>query len=159
MAGYGTDEGLTAYAAANGLTLPEGGNLAAARQRGSIYIDGVYGDRFPGSPAGGVGQERAWPRTGAADVYGNALPSDAVPQRIEWAAYEAAVAELSNPGSLSPSVTLGSLVKRRKVGPIEREFFEPQSANDMQPKLLAIDGILRPLLAPEASNGPAILVV
>lgn len=162
MAGYGTDEGLTAYAAANGLTLPEGGNLAAARQRGSLYVDAVYGGRFPGQPTGGISQEREWPRTGAVDAYGNELPSDTVPSRVEWAAYEAAIVEVSDPWALSPVAVAAEMVKREKVGPIEQEFFASGSAAEaLTPTVTAIDGILRTLLVGISFDEllPAILVV
>ena len=66
MAGYGDDSGLAAYLAAQGYVLPEGAaTLAVLRQRGSDYLDGLYGAQFRGVPTDGVTQERAWPRTGA----------------------------------------------------------------------------------------------
>ncbi|TPN90206.1 DnaT-like ssDNA-binding protein, partial [Mesorhizobium sp. B1-1-5] len=86
MGGYGDDAGFAAYAAAAGYTVPAG-TISAARQRGSAYIDGTYGMRFPGQPTGGIGQEREWPRTGAT-AFGAALASDLIPQRVIDASYE-----------------------------------------------------------------------
>ncbi|MDY8108262.1 DnaT-like ssDNA-binding protein [Fulvimarina sp. 2208YS6-2-32] len=160
MAGYGTDDGLTAYATANGLIMPAGGNITAARQRGSLFVDGVYGDRFSGRPTDGAAQDREWPRTGASDTYGNVITPDLVPARVEYAVYEAAIAEINNPGILSPVVIAAERVKREKVGPLETEFFEgADAAKDAIPSITAIDGLLRPLLVPVAGYGPAILVV
>lgn len=54
MAGYGTDAGLADWLAGQGLALPDGAPAPAAlRQRGSDYVDGTYGPRFVGQPAGG----------------------------------------------------------------------------------------------------------
>lgn len=83
MAGYGTDEGFAAYATAAGYnSLRVGANVPAGRQRGSLYVNGTFGARFFSVPTGGAAQERAWPRTGATDVYGNALDPATVPQRV-----------------------------------------------------------------------------
>ncbi|MGX5827371.1 DnaT-like ssDNA-binding protein [Mesorhizobium sp. 43Arga] len=160
MAGYGDDEGFTAYAAAAGYTVPAG-SIPGARQRGSIYIDGTYGARFPGQPTGGVEQERAWPRTGAT-VYGATLASDLVPQRVIDASYEAAYLELKKPGSLSVSFDPARKVKRQKVEGIEREFFEPGDSGNIfapdAPVATIIEGLLAPLIGPVYGQ-PAIMVV
>ncbi|MER9829173.1 hypothetical protein NKJ51_12400 [Mesorhizobium sp. M0134] len=160
MAGYGDDAGFTAYAAAAGYTVPAG-TIAAARQRGSAYIDGTYGMRFPGRPTGGLAQERAWPRTGAT-VYGSTLASDLIPQRVIDASYEAAYLELVKPGSLSVSFDPSRKVKRQRVEGIEREFFEPSDSGNIfapdAPISTIIEGLLAPLIGP-ASGLPDILVV
>jgi hypothetical protein len=158
MAGYGTDDGFTAWLAANGYTLPDGAPaVAALRQRSSIYIDGTYGPRFSGSPANGAAQEREWPRTGATDRFGNAISG--IPNRVVEASYFAAYAEATSPGSLSVTVTPGKQVKRQKVDTIEREFFEGQgdAVSSARPVLTAVEGLLAPLLSP--AHSPAILVV
>ncbi|MER8925790.1 DnaT-like ssDNA-binding protein [Mesorhizobium sp. M0859] len=160
MAGYGDDAGFTAYAAAAGYTVPAG-TIAAARQRGSAYIDGTYGMRFPGQPTGGLAQERAWPRTGAT-VYGSTLASDLIPQRVIDASYEAAYLELVKPGSLSISFDPSKKVKRQKVEGIEREFFDlGDNGNIFAPDALVstiIEGLLAPLIGPMYGL-PDILVV
>lgn len=160
MAGYGDDDGFTAYAAAAGYTVPTG-TIAAARQRGSVFIDGLYGIRFTGTPTGGAAQEREWPRTGATDRYGNALPSDEVPVRVVNASYEAALLELQNPGSLSVVTSGTSLVKSERVeGVITVEYAVSENTNLMDkaaPFSTLIDGILAPLLQPAFL--PAALVV
>lgn len=160
MAGYGDDAGFTAYAAAAGYTVPAG-TIAAARQRGSAYIDGTYGMRFPGQPTGGLAQERAWPRTGAT-VYGSTLASDLIPQRVIDASYEAAYLELVRPGSLSISFDPSRKVKRQKVEDIEREFFAPIDDRNIfapdAPASTIIEGLLAPLIGP-VFGLPAVLVV
>ena len=158
MAGYGTNEGFTAYATAAGYTVPAG-DIGAARQRGSTYIDGTYGDRFSGVPTGGVEQERAWPRTGAT-AYGSALASDIIPLRVVNTSYEAALLELQSPGSLSAVVSGSSLVKREKVeGAVEVEYAvsdKTDLATAARPVVTVIDGLLAPLLTVPV---PGILVV
>ena len=89
MAGYGEDNGFTAWLADNGLTLPDDAlAVAVLRQRGSSYIDGLYGLKFSGQPTGGLAQERAWPRTGA-EALGQSIPADLVPNAIIQASYAA----------------------------------------------------------------------
>lgn len=160
MAGYGDDAGFSAYAAAAGYTVPAG-TISAARQRGSNYIDGTYGMRFPGVPTGGLAQERAWPRTGAT-AYGSTLASDLIPQRVIDASYEAAYLEMVKPGSLSISFDPSRKVKRQKVEGIEREFFAPGDNGNIfapdAPVSTVIEGLLAPLIGPMYGL-PDILVV
>lgn len=153
MAGYGTDEDFQAYAEGAGQTVPTAG-LAALRQRGSAYIDGLYGARFSGVPTAGVQQERAWPRSGAT-AFCQSIASDLVPLRVEQASYEAALIEARSPGSLSIVVDPSKRVKRQKVEGIEREFFDPGAGLDgssIGPVSSVIDGLLAPLLTPEPAN-------
>lgn len=164
MAGYGTNEGFTAYAEAAGYVFPDGTTepqKTAARQRGSLFID-RYEPRFSGSRTGGYTQERAWPRTGASTYYGEPIPSDVVPVAIVNASYEAAYLELTNPGSLSPVVTGSSTVKREKVGSLEIEY-AASSSTDIgnivamaTPVVTAIEGMLWLFMCPVL---PGILVV
>ena len=164
MAGYGTNEGFTAYAEAAGYVIPDGTTepqKTAARQRGSLFID-RYEPRFSGSRTDGYSQERAWPRTGASTYYGEPIPSDVVPVAIENASYEAAYLELTNPGSLSPVVTGSSTVKREKVGSLEVEYATSSSADIEDiiamatPVVTAIEGMLWLFMCPVL---PGILVV
>lgn len=147
MAGYGTDAGFNAWAAAAGYAVPSG-DIPSARQRGSSYIDAVYGDRFTGTPTAGIDQVRAWPRTGAT-AYGSALAVDLIPVRVVDASYEAALIELRAPGSLTVVTDPAKRVKRQKVDTIEREFFEPGDTGSFAPTSSIIEGLLAPLLIPE----------
>lgn len=160
MPGYGSDDGFTDYAAANGYTVPTG-SIPAARARGSAYIDGAYADRFPGSPTGGLEQERAWPRTGAEDRYGNAIDPNAVPTRIIHAAYEAALLELTNPGSLAVVASENEKLKRLKAGSVELEYADSSRHSAVAgavPMSTAIEGLLNPLIG-AAALLPGVLVV
>lgn len=163
MAGYGTDEGFQTWADDNGYTIPPDTNVAAARSRGSAYIDGVYGARFSGEPVGGSDQERVWPRTGAADIWGHKIPDDVVPQRVINASYHAALAEAESPGSLGPTVISAQIVKREKVGPIEMEYqasADGDAVADNTPVIASIEFLLFPLLSSAQTDAlPAILVV
>lgn len=161
MAGYGSDDGFTAYAAANGYTVPAG-SIPAARARGSIYIDGTYGIRFPGTPTGGIDQERAWPRTGATDWYGNVVDASTVPASVINASYEAALLELTTPGSLSAVVTgAGRVTMERVEGAVTVQYAAPSGKVDLvcdnTPTSTLIAGILAPLLVPAFL--PAVVVV
>lgn len=155
MTPYGTEIDFYAYAAFMGYHVPPG-DIRPALARGSVYIDGLYGDRFSGKPAE-PDQDRAWPRTGAA-AYDQALADDLIPQRVISAAYEAALVELRKPGALSIFLDPSKRVKRQKVDTIEREFFDP--GDDLlasaTPILTTIGGLLSPLLVQPV---PAILVV
>lgn len=154
MAGYGSDGGFTAYATAAGYDIPVG-SIPAARQRGSTYIDSTYGSRFVGKPTGGLDQEREWPRMGVPGFADND-----VPMRVENAAYEAALIELREPGSLSAIISGTSLVKREKVeGAVEVEYAvsdKTDIAAAAQPVVTIIEGMLAPLLRKPM---PGILVV
>jgi hypothetical protein len=157
VAGYGSDADFQAWAEAAGHTLPQG-DVTAARQRGSAYIDATYGERFTGVPTDGLDQDRAWPRTGAT-AYGSLLPTTVTPKRIEHASYEAALIELQRPGALAVVVDPAKRVKRQKVEGIEREFFEPGAGSTVfAPVLSTIEGLLAPVLRVEAP-GIGILVV
>ncbi|MDX0408378.1 hypothetical protein CN059_26335 [Sinorhizobium medicae] len=156
MAGYGTNDGFTAYATEAGYVFPDGTTEAqkdAARQRGSLAVD-RYEPKFSGRRTDGYAQERAFPRTGAATYYGEAIPSTEVPAAIINASYEAAFLELTNPGSLSPVVTGSQTVKREKIGQLEVEY-STSSSTDIDdvvalatPVVTTIEGLLWPFLTP-----------
>lgn len=153
MAGYGTDEGFAGWLSENGHTLPGDAPLPAVlRQRGSSYVDAVYGSRFSGVPLDAA-QDRAWPRTGAS-IFGQALATDLIPNRVVNASYEAAWIEARAPGSLSVVTDPAKRVKRQKVDTIEREFFEPGAdGGSTAPVSSTIEGMLAPLLHPVTGVG------
>lgn len=158
MAGYGSDEGFAEFLLSNGHTLPDGPlSSAVLRQRGSAYVDGVYGSRFPGVPTDGVAQERAWPRTGAT-AYGSEIASDTIPTAVVQASYAAALYEAENPGGLSVAATAAGAIKRKKVDVIEKEYFEGSgdAVADATVRLSVVEGLLAPFFRrPE----PAVFVV
>jgi len=150
MAGYGDDAGFTAWLADNGYSLPADPtppSAAVLRNRGSNYIDAVYGARFLGSVVD-ASQERQWPREGAI-VNGKLLPSDVVPAAVINASYQAAYQEAVSPGSLSVVGSVSSTVKREKVGQLEVEYQSAQSdgtAAGITPLISIVDGMLAPYL-------------
>jgi len=149
MAGYGTDEKITAWLAEAGLSLPLNSSTPAIlRQRGSQYLDGVYGSRFSGAPTGGFEQERAWPRVGAC-AHGQAIPSDIVPVAIEHASYHAAYQEAVSPGSLSVAASTSGAVKREKVDSLEVEYVagSGDAVADALVRISAVEGLLAPFFA------------
>lgn len=169
---YGTVAAADAYHAARANAAWAGDDVAkqAALIRASVYIDGRYRkllafgmwqSLFPGVKTEGRGQAREWPRTGAEDYEGHAIPSDQVPVEVEQATYEAALRELVEPGSLSPDFVAASTVKRQKVGPIEEEFSVAAGADgaaSVRPVISIIDEMIAPVLVARYTL-PAVFVV
>jgi hypothetical protein len=162
MAGYGDDSAFEAWLEENGYSLPAGAPLPAVlRQRGSVYVDGLYGIRFVGEKTGGWEQERAWPRI---DAYagGTAIPDEVVPLPVIHASYEAALQEAREPESLSLIGSAAERVKREKVeGAVEVEYQQASSdefASAITPVMTVIEGLLAPFLRP-VGGFPSILVV
>lgn len=160
---YGTLAGATTYHADRGnAEWAKAGvtdvQRTAALVRASSSLDGQYGSRFPGTKTGGRTQALAWPRKGARDRCAEEdIPSDEIPQAVINAAYELALAELLRPGSSSPTVTPGRVVKRQKVDTIEREFFSASegtsmSPDAMRPVLTAVEDALRCVLVPASAS-------
>ncbi len=100
----------------------------AAIFRATWYLDGVYGNRFNGIPAG---DKEEWPRTGATDRYGFSIPDDTVPQQIAAATYTAALYDLQNPGVLWPKLDPAQQIKGSSIGPLKKEFFDNNFGDDV----------------------------
>lgn len=144
MAGYGTDQGFEDWLTMNGHVLPEGAPAPAIlRQRGSQYIDGLYGSRFSGQPTGGFAQDRAWPRADAS-AHGQSIPADVIPVAVEQAAYAAAVQEAISPGSLSVAASASGAIKREKVDVLEVEYAagSGDAVADSTVRLSEVEGLL-----------------
>ena len=146
MAGYGTDDGFNTWLTENGYELPDDAPAPAVlRQRGSTFIDALYGARFTGEPTQGALQERSWPRMGAY-AYGAPIASDVIPDAVVKASYHAALASTGSEASLS--ISTPAPIKRDKVGDVETEFADVYGAfkgGDDVP-LSILDGLLAPLL-------------
>jgi hypothetical protein len=159
MAGYGDDSGFEAWAEKNGHTIPLGLDAAVLRLRGSEYIDGAYGDRFPGHRAGGYAQARAWPRSNAVLASGETVSDSVVPVAVINASYVAALADATAPGSLSAVYTPGASKVLTEVKGIKWQVIGDAGKDGaMVPVLTAVEGLLRPLLR-SATAFPSILVV
>lgn len=124
MSAYGTDDGFTAWLAANGLALPSGAPTAAVlRAVGSAYVDALYSPRLTCSaPTGGFSQALAWPRTGA-KANKTPVPDDVIPLPWITAAYRAGYLHALNPGWATDSSDPNRVTRREKVDVIEREYF------------------------------------
>lgn len=123
---YGTDDGLTAWLAQQGYSLPDDAPAPAVlRARASTYVDG-YEQYWTGHRTDGAMQGNAWPRTGATLNCVTAIPADVIPVAVVTATYRAAWLEASTPGVLAgPQIAPGKRVKRQRVeGAVEREFFD-----------------------------------
>lgn len=168
---YGTLAGAEAYHAARGNAAWSGDEqvLLAALVRASSFVDGL-GTKlpepgkavlaFPGRKVGGRSQLLQWPRAGAIDRNGDTIDPDLVPVEVEYATYEAALRELTAPGSLRPDYVAAQAVKREKVGPLETEFFgsADDGADAVLPVLSIVDQLLAPLMV-RRSLAPAVRVV
>lgn len=136
MAGHGTTEGFEAWLAARGHTLPPAApSPAILLQRADDYLDAVYGARLA-----------------------NAEASAALTSALERATYAAAWQEAQSPNSLSASATAAGALKRKKIGPLEKEYFEGSgdALTDATLRLSAVEGLLAPFFAVAL---PAIFVV
>lgn len=117
----------------------------AALLRASVWLDGTYGAKFTGIRTDGRDQSREWPRTNATDAAGNAIDTDEVPVEVLNATYEAAMRELTTPGSLSPDYTPSQGVKSETVGPISVTYRDG-TGSQAQPVVTVIDDIMRSLI-------------
>lgn len=166
---YGTIAGADAYALSIGNTA--WGALTtdqknAALVRGSAYVDSYarryIGDDYKcwwtyiGGKTGGWAQEREWPRSGI-----DGLPDSVIPVQIEYATYEAAIREGTNPGSLSPDFDRTSLVKSEKVDVLQVTYAVSDNANagSLLPVIPAIESLLSAFLVRRCNSGLAIYTV
>lgn len=161
---YGTADDADAYMEARGATAWASGSDDAklsARFRGSNYIDNLYGYRFPGVPTGGLDQDRAWPRTGAETINGEAINPTYIPKQVIYASYEAALLEFTSPGSLSVLVSENERKKRVKAGSVEVEYADSGADSAIAgaaPMSSTIEGLLYQLIG-AVNVFPGILVV
>lgn len=105
--------------------------------------------RMSGSRVFGLDQPLAYPRQNVT-IYGTEAAIDDIPVILQNA--QAELTYWASTGvTLQPTFS-AQAIKRRKTGPIEKEFFAPQES----PSLLAVDAILAPLLV---NSGMSIEVV
>ena len=150
---YGSVAGATAYhvsRANTGWADSPADAAEAALIRASVWLDGEYGHRLPGTKATGE-QYRACPRTGGVDASGFALPDDVVWWQVEHATYEAALRELVTPGILSPDYTPAQGVKSETVGPISVTYRDG-TGTQWRPIASTVDDILASLIGRRSSG-------
>jgi hypothetical protein len=119
----------------------------AALIRATQWLDGRYGDFWPGTRWKLRLQSLDWPRVDAYDRDGATVDSDTIPPEIVNAVCEAALRELTAPNSLSPDVTPGTAkvlteVKGIKWTPLRASA----SPDDMGVTITAVDRALSPLI-------------
>lgn len=132
----------------------------AALVRASAVLDGRYSSRYSGRKAGGREQALGWPRLDATDAAGEAIAADEIPTEILNAAFEMALAELTSPGSLSPSVTPGQVKVRARVeGAVDVTYAGGGSVASQRPTLTIVDDILTGLLSRPSGSSVDLLRV
>ncbi|MEO1398729.1 MAG: DnaT-like ssDNA-binding protein [Pseudomonadota bacterium] len=154
---YGSQTDFATYCAARAYDLTGFDQVAqtAALVRASGFVDGLgYRDTgtgirtplWPGTPAV-AGQANEWPREGATDVYGNAIASDAVPQRVEHATYEVAFFDLGG-GNINRAVAQDEVVIRERFDTVEFQYAGGDGKMiDTRPMLPAVIDLLAPVLS------------
>lgn len=93
-------------------------------------------------------QALMWPRAGVVDRDGYELASNAIPRALVSALCELALREVSSPGSTSPDLERGGMVKREKVDVLEVEY---QDGAPGVTVFTVVDRLLVGLKAPRGS--------
>lgn len=154
---YGSEAESLAYHAAQGNT-SWGASTSllreAALRRAAVWLDGEYRTKWPGTKLNGRTQALDWPRSGAQDIDGFDVSSETIPNEIKKAQFEAALVELGSPGSLSPSVTMASVIKSESVGPLSTTYDTSlmTGVSALAPTLLSVERALSSLV--RRSDGP-----
>lgn len=135
-----------------GTTVPDDTTTDGAILRGSSWLS-AFPDWDGQQTCGRGNQGLAWPRTGVTDCAGDTVPDDEVPIEVKQAAYAAALAELSSPGILTPTITPGQQAKREKVDVIEVEYMTPKDqgvpdgtydpADSLRPLLTQVQDLIK----------------
>ncbi|MEO6532849.1 MAG: DnaT-like ssDNA-binding protein [Pseudolysinimonas sp.] len=137
-----------AYADARGLDYGAStdAQIEQALRRATAWLDAVYGARFGGYRVA-VSQALVFPRSGLVDREGFGIAYNSVPRQIASATAEAAVREIATPGSLSPDVVPGEMVKSLKAGSAQIDYAGAGNAVlSATPVVQIIDGILSTIL-------------
>ena len=153
---YHTSRGNAAWGTA------QAGDRETALRRAAAWLDGEYRMRWPGVKTNGRNQALDWPRVDATDVDGFEVSSSTIPNEIKSAQFEAALAELLSPGSLSPQVTMASVVKSESVGPLSTTYDTSllTGVSALAPTLLSVERVLSSLVRRiDGPDDPAIFVV
>lgn len=133
-----------------GTTVGDDETTDGAILRASTWLSSY--PQWDGSMTCGRGlQGLAWPRSGVTDCNEDPVPDDEVPIEVKQSTYVAAMAELSSPGILSPTITPGKQKKSVKVDVIAESYMTPteqglDGSNPVQtlrPVLTAVNDLLR----------------
>lgn len=119
----------------------------AALRRATMWIDGRYRSRFPGSRSNGRSQSLEWPRKNAYDTAGDLIGGTEIPNEVVQAVCEAALRELASAGSLSPDIVEAQTVQSESVGPISTTYAAKSGVDAQRPVLTVVDDLLAPVLS------------
>lgn len=150
---YGTTAGADAYHTAHGNAGWTGDDATkeAALLIASEWLDGRYGDQFPGYRTGKASQVREWPRETAYDIYRDYIRPDVIPAQVERATYEIALREIRSPGSLYKDWVAGEARTSVSVaGAVSVTYAGAYSYSDAQVQIGGIAAILKPILSETA---------
>ena len=143
------------------VTVADDTDTDAAIMRSSAWLSTF--PEWDGSMKCGRGlQGLAWPRTDVTDCNGDSVPDDEVPFEVQHATYIAALAELTTPGILTPTITPGKQTKREKVDVIEVEYMTPSDQGvksdpleTLRPVLTQVMDLLKCMATlPDGKNTP-----
>lgn len=127
----------------------------AAIVRATAFIDANYRSRFPGQKTNGRSQTLEWPRENydssfVTDDEGFDIANDEIPIEICDATCEAALRELTSPGSLMPDMERGGKLIEMGAGSVYQKF-APNAPSETT--FTIIDGILSGLLGNVSRGG------
>lgn len=136
VATYAAEIGNTAWAAA------ATDDKEAAIVRATAYLRNEARYKWRGTKQT-YAQRLPWPRSGAVEHRGLAVPESTVPQRVIDACCELAIRELATPGVLQPDQARGGAIKSESVGAISVTYADSAPAETV---VTVVQGILAPLL-------------
>ena len=122
----------------------------AALVRGADYLENRYRGRWVGYKATQT-QALSWPRSWVEDAEFYPVASDAIPEEVKRANFEAALLILTGT-NLEPALERGGMSRRTRVkaGPVETET-EYTGGAPARVTVTAIDGLLRGLLRDDST--------
>lgn len=139
--------------------------IEQSARRATLYIDGKYRNRFPGTRVKGRSQAREWPRNVAPSVDQTVedlplsdwlmnlqtITSTEVPTEVIEATHQAMKRDLVSPGALSPDVTPGKVKTEVAIeGAVSVKYGAAVSAVDtMRPIVTDIEEVLAPIIYPK----------
>ncbi len=163
---YGTVANFRTYATAAGydVTGMSDAEVTASLTSASVFVDGLGFKQsnsgraiilWPGQPTV-AGQSNEWPRTGAADVYGNTFTDTEIPTKIEHATYEASLYSLSG-GDINRVSSADQTLIREKYDVIEFQYSDPNAngntaSKDTRPMIPSVMSLLSGILGGGDAN-------
>jgi hypothetical protein len=142
---YFVDRGITTWSAAELV------DRIAALRRASAFLTAAY--VWQGIRVRQRLQALAWPRYGMVDRELYPILATEIPVELKQACCEIALAELSDPGCMNPSVVLAQQARAEQVGDIRVEYTNTYSSpNASRPVLTIVNDLLAPFLANQGGN-------